>query len=139
MTKFTAARVNEYRSLYNQLKQVSHDALATATKPTPIIVGSPSTPLGNDVDPTKQTWYHADGLCGMAWVIVSGRSGFGRWLISEGLGSKNYTGGISIRDWSRLGFAETRQSYELKVQVARAMAKHLNDLGIDARIESRLD
>ena len=32
--------------------------------PTPMVVGTPTTPLGDDIDYSKDTYYVADGLCG---------------------------------------------------------------------------
>ena len=32
--------------------------------PTPMVVGTPTTPLGDDIDYSKDTYYVADGMCG---------------------------------------------------------------------------
>jgi hypothetical protein len=135
----SVAREREYVEIYENLKRVSHEALASAKAPTPMIVGSPSTPLGNDVDPNQKTWYVADGICGFAHVYISGRSGFAKWLVATGRGYKQYGGGVAIRDHARDGFAQTRQSYELKCQVAGAMANYLRGLKFDANVWSRID
>lgn len=88
-----------------------------AATPTPIIVGSPSTPLGTDVDPSKPTYYVPEGVCGFGWVKVNpGSSSFARWLVKTGRGSTSYPKGVQI--WIR-GYG---QSYERKVAHARAMA-----------------
>ena len=38
--------------------------------PTPMVVGTPTTPLGDDIDYTKDTYYVADGMCGFAWINI---------------------------------------------------------------------
>ena len=38
--------------------------------PTPMVVGSPTTPLGSDIDYDKKTYYVADGVCGFAWINI---------------------------------------------------------------------
>ena len=47
------------------------------------VVGSPTTPLGSDIDFKKKT-YILDGLCGFAWVNISpARGAFVNWLKSH--------------------------------------------------------
>lgn len=146
-TKRPASSKNEanYERLWRGMQRVSHEALATATPPTPMIVGSPSTPLGNDVDPNQKTWFVADGVCGFAWVVLdSGRTGFAQWIIKKGYGSKHYQWGggykgVSIWPNSNRGFAETRQSLQLKEQVCRKIADYLRSEGVSAYSESRID
>ena len=145
-TKSTSAK-NEakYERLWRGMQRVSHKALANATPPTPMIVGSPSTPLGNDVDPNQKMWYVADGVCGFAWVVLdSGRTGFAQWIMKKGYGSKHYQWGggykgVSIWPNARYGFAETRQSLQLKEQVCGKIAAYLRSEGISAYSESRID
>ena len=145
MTKSIAkSSVAKYEKLWGEIQRVSHEALATATPPRPMIVGSPSTPLGNDVDPNQKQWFVADGVCGFAWVVIdSGRGGFAQWLLKNERGHKNYSWGgykgVAIRDWARFGFADTRQSLQLKEQVAGAIARYLRSQGIACHVESRMD
>ncbi len=54
-SRITNSKHAEYAELFEELKSVSLEALAEAPAPTPIIVGSPSTPLGNDVD--RSLWF----------------------------------------------------------------------------------
>jgi hypothetical protein len=52
-----------------------------ACVPTPMLVGSPSTPLGNDIDPTQPTYLVPDGVCGFASIMVSpANCQFANWL-----------------------------------------------------------
>ena len=36
----------------------------TCCTPNPMVVGTPTTPLGDDIDYSKDTYYVADGMCG---------------------------------------------------------------------------
>ena len=93
---------------------------ANSTTPTTMIVGSPTTPLGNDIDPSKPIYVEPEGPCGFAWVTVRpGSSSFARWLVKEGHARPAYKGGVQI--WIG-GYG---QSYERKMAHARAMADTL--------------
>lgn len=109
-------------------------AAATACVPTPMVVGSPTTLLGNDIDPNKPTYYVADGVCGFAWIKLKGNTPFGRWTKKKGLAKPAYPNGLSI--WvSAYG-----QSMARKEAYARAFAKVLNENGVsDAYADSRMD
>jgi hypothetical protein len=108
-------------------------AAANAATPTPIVVGTPTTPFGGDIDYSKPTYFVADGLCGFAWVKFKGNTGFGRWAKKSGLARPAYGGGLSY--WITVG----RQSVAIKEAYAQAFAKVLRDYGIEAYAESRLD
>ena len=41
-----------------------------AASVTPMIVGSPSTPFGSDIDYSKKTYFVEDGACGFAGVVI---------------------------------------------------------------------
>jgi hypothetical protein len=97
------------------------------------VVGSPTTPLGSDIDFKKKT-YILDGLCGFAWVNISpARGAFVNWLKAQGIGSKGYYGGYEI--WVR----EFGQSVDRKYAFAQAFAEVLGKYGIEASAGSRLD
>lgn len=135
---------SEFPALFEELKSVSHAALADCPAPTPMIVGTPTTPLGNDVDMTKQVWYVADGVCGFAYVVLeNGRTGFAQWLLKNGLGNKWWSGGrtkgVVVNTYPRFGFAEPGQSYEKSKFVAGKVAARLRDYGIDAWVDARID
>lgn len=83
-----------------------------------MIVGSPSTPLGSDIDPTKPVYYESEGACGFAWILIRpGTSSFARWLVSTGRASKSYLGGVQIF------IGAHGQSAERKAAHAEAMAE----------------
>ena len=46
---------------------------SNACTPTPMVVGEPTTPLGNDIDYTKETWLVNDGVCGFAWINIKSK------------------------------------------------------------------
>ena len=143
-SKISVANQRKFEQIWRDLQRVSHEALAKATPPTPMVVGSPTTPLGNDIDYSKQTWYVADGVCGFAWVVVpNGRSGFAKWIIETGKGYKNYQWGggyKGVQFWvDGKGFAQTRQSLQLKEQVAGVVSNYLTSIGIEAYAGSRID
>ncbi len=101
--------------------------------PTPMIVGTPTTLFGNDIDPTKQTYFVADGVCGFAWVRFKGNTSFGKWAKAKGLARDAYPTGlaISIHDYN--------QSLQKKEVHASAFAAVLREHGISAWSESRMD
>ncbi len=91
--------------------------------PTPMVVGTPTTPLGDDIDYSKDTYYVADGLCGFAWInIKPARGKFVNWLKKAGIGrTDSYYGGYTV--W----VSEFGQSVTRKENYARAFAKVLGD------------
>ena len=118
--------------LWKLLQNASHEANAKVT-PRPIIVGSPTTPFGNDIDPTKETWYHSEGICGWSIVRVPNRGKFAKWLLDNDLAYKPaYESGLVIRDYERNGFAKVGQSYERHLAVNNALLNVLLLHGITA-------
>ena len=110
-------------------------AAGNACTPTPMVVGEPTTPLGNDIDYSKDTYYVADGMCGFAWInIKPARGKFVKYLKDNNIGRKDsYYGGYTI--WVS-GFG---QSMTRKENYARAFVKVLNDNGLKAYAMSRMD
>ena len=103
--------------------------------PTPMVVGQPTTPLGNDIDYEKATYYVADGMCGFAWVnIKPARGKFVKFLKDNDIGrTDSYYGGYTV--W----VSEFGQSMHRKENYARAFAKVLSANRITAYNMSRLD
>ena len=101
---------------------------------TPMIVGTPTTPLGSDIDFTKQTYFVEGGVCGFAWINISpARGAFVNYLKSIDAGHKSYYGGYDV--WVN-GFG---QSMTRKEAYAGAFAGVLRSYGINAYAQSRLD
>ena len=110
-------------------------AAGNGCSPTPMVVGTPTTPLGNDIDYSKDTYYVSDGVCGFAWVnIKPARGKFVKYLKDNNIGRKDsYYGGWTV--WVS-GFG---QSMARKEDYARAFAGVLNEYGISANSMSRMD
>ena len=101
---------------------------------TPMIVGSPSTPFGSDIDYSKKTYFVEGGACGFAGVVIKpARGKFVSYLKSIGIGNKHYYGGyyVSVREFG--------QSLARKEAYAEAYAKVLSEVGMRCYVDSRMD
>ena len=124
----------KYATIYEEAHFKGIDA-AKACQPTPMVVGSPSTPLGSEIDYSQPTYYVEGGVCGFAWVVVQdARTGFARWLKKNHIGKTRY-GASGVCIWvSYFG-----QSMARKEAYAIAFAEYLNSQGIKAYSDSRMD
>ena len=105
-----------------------------AASVTPMIVGSPSTPFGSDIDYSKKTYFVEGGACGFAGVVIKpARGKFVSYLKSIGIGNKHYYGGyyVSVREFG--------QSLARKEAYAEADAKVLSEEGMRCNVDSRMD
>jgi hypothetical protein len=130
------------KSGYDILVEASEaaEAAVKACRPTPIIVGSPSTPLGNDIDPTQQTWFVEGGVCGFASVVIKpARGKFVAELKKRGLGSSHYYGGYAVSSWEFAPSIRRDQSYERACAAAKGAVEALKSYGINAYVDSRID
>jgi hypothetical protein len=128
----------DFEYVLEVMKKASFIAMERTT-PTPMIVGHPSTPLGNDVDPNQKTWYVPSGICGFASVKLPNRGNFAKWLKDKNLASTYGDKGLTLHGWAREGFADGGQSYEYNTAIAEAIAKVLNAYGFEARVWSYVD
>lgn len=113
-------------------------AAGEAAVPPVMIVGSPSTPLGSDIDPSKPVYVETEGPCGFAWVRVNPATcSFAKWLVKHGYGRTAYPKGVMI--W----IGSHGQSLARKEAHAQAMAAVLNASplleGVRIYAGSRLD
>jgi hypothetical protein len=132
MTKKEIAEAG-FEELFNRAHSAGMLA-GMSIKPRAMVVGSPSTPFGNEIDRTQPVYVVEDGVCGFAWVVVKpGTSPFARWLKKTERGSKHYYGGISI--W----VSHFNQSMQKKEAYARRFAEVLNEHGVCAHSGSRMD
>jgi hypothetical protein len=130
------------KSAYDILVEASESAeqAVKACRPTPIIVGSPSTPLGNDVDPTQQTWFVEGGVCGFAWVVIRpARGTIVAELKKRKIGGAHYGGGYSFSSWQLAPSIRQDQSYERAVAAARGAVEVLKKYGVNAYVDARID
>jgi hypothetical protein len=79
-----------------------------------------------------------EGVCGYAWVTISGRGKFAQTLKKRNMVRKSLTGpGYTL--WSTVLFDYSGQSYERTKAAAGAIARVLNSHGIKAVPNSRID
>ena len=103
-------------------------------KVTPMIVGTPSTPFGSDIDHSKPTYFVEGGACGFAGVVIKpARGKFVSLLKKHDLGWKHYYGGFYMT------CREFGQSLARKVAYCEAFARVLGEEGIRCYVDSRMD
>jgi hypothetical protein len=130
------------KTAYDILVEASEaaEAAVKACRPTPMIVGSPSTPLGNDVDPAQQTWFVEGGVCGFASVVIKpARGNIVAELKKRKIGSAHYGGGYSFSSWQLAPSIRRDQSYERACAAAAGAVKVLQSYGITAYVDARID
>ena len=60
---------------------------------TPMVVGTPTTLFGSEIDYSKKTYFVEGGVCGFAGVVIKpARGKFVSYLKSLGMGHKHYYG-----------------------------------------------
>lgn len=128
-TTFTEASV---RALHAEAHAAGMAALEACT-PTPMLWGSPTHPLGSNVDLSKPHSLDLDGPCGFASVRFKGNTAFGRAMKRAGLAKSSATGGLYV--WVREG----GQSLERKEAYAHSYSAVLNAAGASTWVESRMD
>lgn len=122
------------RSVYNKAHHAGMNA-CKRVKPTPMIVGTPKTIFGSQIDYTKPVHYVDSGICGFAWVeIKPARGNFVKWLKEHNHGYlSSYGRGYCISALTGYQSIERNEAY------ARAFADVLVEHGISCRVNSRLD
>ncbi len=123
----------EFEALYAKAWQAGVKAVEEMAPPVPMIVGTPTTLFGTDIDYTKKTYFVADGVCGFAWVWIKGNTAFGRWAKKNGKAYGGYPTGLNLR------IHAYNQSMQKKETHAYAMAEVLREAGITAYGQSRMD
>lgn len=127
---------------YDALLKTAHDAgmvAGNAATPTPMIVGTPTTPFGSDIDASLPTYLVDGGPCGFAWVQVTGNTSFGYWVRRTEMPSGKKFRRSQYHGGYRMSVQEFGQSMERKVAYVRAFVKVLREAGIDAFCDSRMD
>jgi hypothetical protein len=128
----------ECEKLYNQAVQAGVMAVEAAIKANQIqgmIVGTPTTLFGNDIDYSKPVEYVSDGPCGMATVqIRPSVGGIAGYLRKKGI--------ARYSDYEKCAYVYIgayNQSVQKKEIYGRAFAAVLREKGIDAYCQSRMD
>jgi len=86
------------------------------------------------VDELSGQVYDPFPVCGFSWIkIRPANCAFANWLKKMGLARNSYNGGVEI------SIADYNQSYDLKYAHASAAAKILQEVGIKAYADGRLD
>jgi hypothetical protein len=118
--------------LYAAAHNAGNAAVESATI-QPMIVQQRANPLNDSSDLVKQ-YYVEDGVCGFASIVVKpATSSFAKYLKLNCGARKSYYGGIA------LSVQAFNQSLQKKEAYAYAFAKVLNEAGINAYVESRMD
>jgi hypothetical protein len=133
---------------YGAIIKQAHEAGMIAGEgitPVPMVIGTPTTTFGNDIDYTKPVEIINAGACGFAYVHIAGNTSFGRWALAKtklaqigssarGLFRKSeYHGGLVMPVF------EFGQSMERKEAYAREFARVLDYNGVVAHSSSRMD
>lgn len=112
-----------YEKVHRQAVEAADRAAQTAN-PERFYVVQRTNPL-DDTSPIKRQ-YTNGGLGfeaeGFGWVVLPGNTGFGRWLVRTGKGTKHYGGGVGPR-------ARVR-GYERATTWASTYAAVVNESGI---------
>jgi hypothetical protein len=127
-------RKAEFQKIYDEAHAAGM-AAGTGAKPTPMIVGTPTSLFSNDIDPNQPMYHVPDGVCGFAWLIIKpGTSAFAKWMNDAGHTRKDtYYGGVCL--W----VSRFNQSMARKEAYADAFANVLKKHGIKAISMSRMD
>lgn len=123
--------MTDFQMIYEKA-MAAGKAAAEAKVPTPMHVVQTAGfggPIVKRYEPVM------DGVCGFAWVKVKpATQPFAKWLKATGkVRGAAYGGGYDL--W----ISDYNQSMERKEAHARAMAKALNEAGIKAYADSRMD
>lgn len=124
-------RPEDFQTLYTKAHNAGMEAAKNANV-IPMTVVQHANPL-NDNSPVVKSWYVPDGVCGFASIKFAGNTAFARWCIKNNLCCKSYPSGY------RINVSQFGQSLQLKSAYAESFAKVLNEAGVKAYADSRLD
>ena len=124
----------DYKQIIKEASEAASNAVQEA-KPRPIKVGL-AKGMSNEIIPgTEEVW--DEGVCGFAWIKISGRGGFAKYVRENGIGRKGVYGGVEI--WSSNINNYSGQSMERKEASMYAASKVLAKHGIKNTVYSRMD
>ena len=116
------------------------EAAVRACRPTPMVVGTPTTFFGNEIDESKPTYFIEGGVCGFASVVIKpARGSIVAELKKRKIGSAHYGGGYSFSSWQVAPSIRQDQSYERACAAAKGAVEVLRSYGINAYVDARID
>jgi len=121
-----------FEALFDLAEAAGRQAADNATV-VPMVVGTAKGLFDDSFDTTKPTYFVEGGVCGFAWVKFKGNTAFGRWAKKNGKARPAYGGGLQV--W----VSGYQQSMQRKAAYAQAFAGVLNEAGVTAYAESRMD
>lgn len=122
----------DWQGLYDKA-HLEGVASANEKVPTPMVVTMHEN-MFDDNSPIKYQETIQGGVCGFAWIkIRPANCSFANWCRKQEKGSNAYGGGLSI--WVH----QYGQSMELKMAYASGFAAILQEAGIKAYADSRMD
>jgi hypothetical protein len=125
-------RINELKPI--KLKTMTPDELFEKAHKAGMEAGERIIPTPMTVQSGGKSYFVGEGVCGFAWIkIRPARGKFVKWLKATDKGHAGYNGGYEI--W----VGAFGQSMTRKEAYADAFAKVLQDAGINAYAQSRMD
>lgn len=123
---FSAAKTQEQRYLEIWLRCVkAAEVSAKKCRPTPMLVVQHANVL-DDRSKAVKTWVAEGGSCGMAWVELSLRHPFSKWLVKTGRAKKHTNDpGAYVRRIIPSTHSPLEQSYERNLAIARGFIEQL--------------
>jgi len=126
-------KTDPFRNLYDRAWKAGNDA-ARASTPEPMVVQQ----LENPFDPSSKVLYRevvSDGVCGFAWIQFKGNTAFAKWAAKQ----PDICVGGGYPTGKCISISHYNQSMQLKETHAYAMAKVLNEGGVNVMVRSRMD
>ncbi len=123
MAKFT----RESAAALHQKAHAAGVEAAEAVTPVPMVVGSPTHPLGSNIDPEAGPVYRVpSGICGVGTIKMPANTSFAREMMAQGFARKS-----SAAAGCRIYIGHGGQSYEKKFAYAGGYVSVLREAGID--------
>lgn len=124
--------INNLQALFDSADEAGKKA-AESVEVKPMVVVGRANPL-DDSSPVTEKYFVPSGVCGFASIVVRpGNCAFANFLKKNYGAYKHYYGGTNfpVRAYG--------QSLQMKEAYAYAFAKVVNEAGIKASVDSRLD
>lgn len=120
-----------WQEIYDKAHNAGMEAVSKL-KVIPMVVTGHANPLDDNSEVTEK-YFVPDGPCGFASIKFAANTSFAKWAMKNKLADKSYDRGAYI--WVH----QFNQSMQKKEAYAYAFARVLNENGIKAYAESRMD